>query len=354
MLGTRGIGLSHIYLDNKIEGFSNVAAGMVIRAIGHGLKIGYVDCSSGSTKFVNFLENLCLSYSFVKKFGSFHIEVFRFNSKNNRINKSILPLVEFQTVSEDIFWDSILNFDLIIFDNFDLEKINQYKIKNILENRGINSEIVFTTKDPKVFENLKSQFDFAVKYTYKKNPLLSTSRNIINLNGTSRGKSSYSYGYLLRKFFEKNDVKLIYFDREGNFYGERLFFQALKKWMQENSFYGSLDFVVTGAKRFEGRKFRQGINDEDIREAKEGLMLLKTSIKKQTPVLAEDLLNVVNNGTLREEEVEEAISEVNRELIITGKESTKKISSLSNIEITVEDLNQGLRNNKETRKGIDF
>lgn len=354
MLGTRAIGLSHIYYDKNIGGFSNVAAGMVIRAIGHGLRIAYIDCSSSAKKFTNFLENLCLSHSFVKSFSSFHIEIFSFLQSRGKISKSILPLVEFHNITEDIFWNTINKFDLIVFDNFNLDLISEYKITNILENREINSEIVFTTSSESDFKKIRDKFDFGISFTYTKNPLLSSSRNIINIQGESRGKSTYSYGHILRKFFEKKDVKMIYFDKEGNFYGEKIFFKALKKWMDEHSFYGSLDYVSTGYKRYEGRKYRDTIVTEDIKEAENGLMLLETSIKKQTPVLAEDLSNVVINNIIPIEKAEKILEQVNRELIITGKVSPKNFLKLSNIVIDVKDFNLDKRSNKETRKGIDF
>ena len=45
MTKTRTIGLNHIYLDTNIENYSNIAVGYILRALGHGLKVAYIDFS---------------------------------------------------------------------------------------------------------------------------------------------------------------------------------------------------------------------------------------------------------------------------------------------------------------------
>ena len=97
MINLRTYGLNHIYFDENIEDFSNVAVGLIIRALGHGLKIAYIDCSNTASKFTNFLENLSLSNSFIKKFDRFLIDIYRFKS-DKIMSKTILPLVEFTNI----------------------------------------------------------------------------------------------------------------------------------------------------------------------------------------------------------------------------------------------------------------
>lgn len=353
MFGTRAYGLSHAYLDTKIESNSNVAAGLLIRALGHGLRVAYVDVSGKATKFINFLENLSLSYSFVKKFERFHIEIFTFKA-NDKVSKSILPAVEFYSITEGIFWDSLSKYDLVIFDNVNFDKVNKFKIQNFLSSKDHESEVVFTFSNIKEFDQVKDLFDLVSIYDYKSNPILTSNKNIINITGNGKGKSTYSFGFILKKFMAKNDVKLVYFDKGGDFYGERVFFFGLKKWCIENNLYGKFDFVATGLKRFDGKSFRFENVPGDIKEAKEGLMLLKTSLKKQTPVIGEELNTTIKTGLLDKNEVLETLKSVDNELMITGRYSPKEFIDISNIVIEVQEVKHYASNRHGVRKGIDF
>lgn len=353
MIGTRVIGQNHIYLDEKIEGYSNIAVGLLLRAVGHGLKVAYVDVCSKATKFTNFLENLSLSYSFVKKFDRLHVETFVFK-ENDKISKAIIPLVEFYSINNDIFWKSIGKFDLVIFDNVTLEHISQAKIKSFMENKDPNEEAVFIFSDKKGFNKVKDDFDLISELKYTTNNSLISKSNITNITGNGKGKSTFSFGYLLRGFIAKADVKLVYFDKGGDFYGERFFFNAIKKWSKENNLYGTFDYVATGMRRFDGQKFRFENIDEDIREAKEGLMLLKTALKKQTPVIAEELNTTIRTGLLKLDEVLEVVDSAENELLITGRYSPKEILDRSGTIVEVNEIKHYSKSGKGVRKGIDF
>ncbi len=354
MITGRANGLAHIYLDKSLDQFSNVAVGLLARATGAGLKVAYIDIQNTATRFTNFLENLCLNYTFPRRFDRLHIETFSFKEKN-KIAKGIIPLVEFYNIDEKMFWNSLKSFDLIIFDNADLNIISKFSIISFLENKPIDTEVVFTLSDEKQFNEIKDYFDLIS--IYKNIPLqkgVIGTKNIFTITGNGKGKSTYSFGYLLRNFINKKDVKLIYFDKGGNFYGERTFFEALKKWSKENTLYGKFDYVGTGLPRFDGRTFRFDNLPEDIREAKEGLMLLKTALKKQTPVIAEELATTIKTRLLKIEDILPIINEVTHELVITGRYAPKEIIELSNKIIEVEDIKHYASNGYGVRKGIDF
>ena len=290
MQNTRDYGLNHIYFDENAKDYSNVSVGLLLRAIGHGLKIAYVNCSGNSNKFTNFLENLSLSYSFTKKIPSFHMDIFTFK-KDGKISRTFIPSVEFNTINEDLFYKIINDYDLIIYDLISFDKISEYKISNLLSSKKENTEIIITTNSYGEFEKIKNKFDLVSIYKRTNNKLLGKKENIINITGNGKGKSTYSFGLIIRNFIEKQDVKLVYFDKGGDFYGERVFFEALKRWAKENNMYGKFDYVSTGCQRFDGTTFRFENNPQDIKEAKEGLMLLKTSLKLQTPVIARTKYN---------------------------------------------------------------
>lgn len=351
MLSTRAHGLSHLYFDPEIDGFSSISVGMLVRALGAGLSIAYVDVQGTGKKFTNFLENLSLSHSFTRKFDKFHVECFDL-SKGSKISKSILPLVEFYSIDDSMFWSSLDKFDCVIFDNITLKSISKYKIQNFLQNRSHDTEVLFTCKEEKEVKQISEFFDYNITLEYKKSPLLNTHKNIMAIYGGGRGKSTFSFGYIVKSFFEKKNVKLVYFDKHGSHYSERIFFSALKKWISEHSIYGSFDFVETGLKRLEGKNIRLEITEEDKTEARDALMLLKTALKKQTPVVAEELNDAIEKGLIDVKEVLPLLENTSNELVITGEKVPKGLQS--HITSHVKLISEKAPTEKSLRKGIDF
>lgn len=351
MINSRTIGLNHIYFDKNIDGYSNLAVGIFIRSLGHGLRVCYVDVSSGATKFINFLENLSLSKSFTKSFNRINSDIFTFK-KNGMLSKSIIPEVEFSMITKQMFLNSIRNYDILIFDNCDLEKFSEKEICNILKNKNQLSEIIFTFSEEKIYNKLKKYFEIETTYDYKKQSNLFSNSKIVDITGYGRGKSLFSFGYIIRNFIAKKDVKLIYFDKDEFYYGEMNFFKALKNWSKLNNLYGSFDFVITGFQRHFGLNFRQENVKEDYFEAKEALMLLKTAIKKQTPVIADELNTVISKGLIDKSEVLEILKQVENELLITGSNSHKEILNIASTIIEVKEIKE--LKNIGVKLGIDF
>ena len=352
MYSTRAIGQAHIYLDSGLIGFSNMSTGLLVRAIGHGLKVAYVDVGGEASKFTNFLENASLSHSFVKKFDRLHIEIFQFK-KNNKVAKAIIPSVEFYTINESMFWDSFKGFDLVIFENSNFEKVSKEKMINFLKNRDTNLEVVFTMKDSKEFDEVKDYFDLVSKYNYHENKGFGL-RDIFVITGNGKGKSTYGFGYMIRNFIEKKDVKLVYFDKGGDFYGERVFFDALKPWSKQNKIYGDFDYVATGMKRFDGRTFRFENVEGDFREAKEGLMLLRTALKKQSPVIADEINTTIQTGLLELKDLLKVLDEVKNQLVMTGRYCPPEVFKVAKRIVEVEEVKHYLATGQQVRKGIDF
>lgn len=353
MFDARIKGLTHAYLDEKQDGYSNVAAGLLTRAVGHGLKVAYVDVKSSASRFFNFLENICISHFFVKNFSRLHIETFSF--KNSKIQRGILPVVEFYTIDSKIFWNSLENFDLVIFDNFEFrEDIDKYAVLNFINSKNPMTETIFVFSSKKDFNEIKDNFDLVSEYKYTNNAGLLSKKNIYNLTGEGKGKSTYSFGFIIREFINKKDVKLIYFDKGGNFYGEKIFFNNLKKWSTQNRFYGKFDYVTTGLARFDGQSFRFENTPADEKEAKEGLMLLKTALRKQTPVIAEELNTTIHTGLLTTKEVRDVLENVENELLITGRYAPKSLLDISSKIIEVIEHKHYIKKGYGVKKGIDF
>ncbi len=348
-------GHSHIYLDEELDKFSNLALGLFIRAMGHSLRIAYVDVSNSASKITNFFENLSLNYSFIKNFNRINMDIYTFKSKN-LISKSILPAVEFNSINRELFFKSILNlendYDLIIFDNFNLDIISKEEIEILLK-KNLRTEIVFVLSKKDEYNSIKDLMNFKIKYNYKNKNNLISNNKIIYIFGDGRGKSIYSFGYIIRNFINKKDVKLIYFDKGDYINGELIFFNALKKWSIMNDLYGKFDFVVNGAKRYlNNNEFRNETNTLDKKEAEEALMLLKSSLKFQNPVIADELGKVMNMELLEKNQVFEILKNVKNELLITGDKISKDLDSISNQTILVE--NENNFNRDFMKKGIDY
>jgi ATP:corrinoid adenosyltransferase len=320
---------TYIYYDKKIEDFSNICTGYLIRSIGEGLNIAYIDCLSKAIKLTSFIENLSLSYSFRKNLYRFHADMFSLKDEK-KVSKTIIPQVEFSAITYEMFYNSLNNYDIILIDNYDSLKIPSIKINALLKNKNPKTQIVLCTNKKEDFNLIKENFNYKINCEYKENQGLISKKGLINIYGNFDGKSMYALGYLMRSFISKKDVKLIYFDKGDDIYGDAFFFSQLKKWNIENTMYGNFDFVKTGIKRYKFGNFRDDITFFDIKEAKDGLMLLTTALKKQTPVVADELNDMITKGMLDEQEVINILKNIKNELLITGKNSTSKIKDLSN------------------------
>ena len=118
--------------------------------------------------------------------------------------------------------------------------------------------------------------------------------------------------------------------------------------------YGKFDGVSTGLSRFDGKKFRFENVESDLREAKDGLMLLKTALKKQTPVIADELLTTFKTGLLEIDEVLPILEEINNQVVLTGRYLPKEIAEISDIVIEILEKKHYIDEGKGVRKGIDF
>lgn len=313
---------TYIYFDENIKDFSNLAAGLLTRGLGQGVRIAYVDSSNTAKKLTNFIENFSLNYSFVKNLNINTMGIF--SPKNEMIvTKTLLPQVEYLNMTRDMFWKDLINYDLIILDNLTLKEFKKIKIISLLKNKNLKTQIIAITKEKNTFEELKDEFNHSIKCKYKKSNSLTKVKGITSVFGNANGKSTFAYGELLRGFLYKADVKLIYFNKAEDFYGDVTFFKHFKKWQKENSFYGSFDYVQTGVKP----------QNKDINlkkeEANQALMLLKTALKKQSPVVADEILNIINEEIIDINEIIKILSETKNQIILTGNEIERNIENLS-------------------------
>ena len=336
----RTYGLTHAYLDTEIKEFSNVACGLLVRALGANLRVCYL----------NFNSTLL---------SDFFMEIFNSNSFDNVNN------VTFYEKNAKINLDNLNNYDLVLFDNFSFENISKDKILDFFKNKNKNLEVVFVFSNKNELEEIKEKFDLISYYQYNRNnyDLKGDTNSIFNSNnfnlrynitGNGKGKSTYSFGYLIRNYIEKKDVALVYFDKGGDFYSERDFFNALEKFSQKNSSYGKFNFFVSGNVRFDGENFRFKNCEEDIVEAKRGLELIRDNLVEKDLIVLEELNSTISLKLLNLDEVMYILNFLKSEVMITGRYSPKNLVSISNCLIEVIDIKHYSSKGHLVRKGIDF
>lgn len=277
----RKIGQNHLYFEPDSEHVSNVLCGLFMRAMGHGLSVAFVDCSQKAQKFKNFFENSCISHSFKKQFEHFNSAFFTIEN-TEKVKVLSLPQVEYLTLTHDQFWKVLERYDVVLFDNLQFETLSKYALISYLTSKPEKQELCLQTTSKQIYTEFEPHTHLVTQYLKKtkKEQTLSSKKNLICLTGNGKGKSTWSFGYLFNHFLNKQNVKLIYFDKGGDYYGEKHFFTAVKQWSKQHPLYGTFDFVTTGKPRFNGETFRFENTPEDINEAKEGIELLRTALKK--------------------------------------------------------------------------
>ncbi len=336
------LGRKHCYLVPKEE-CSCIALGSLIRAIGT-LNVAYINKSFGEVKTL--FENLSLNSNLknIKKKISFIVK------KKKNFEVSLLPDLEIINIPFSNLIKHLQNWDLIIIDNAE-EIFTPLAILNLI-NRLQDKEIMIFLNNKKKLEELHENFNLVSEIRTSINKCLYRINNTSGIIGNGKGKTTYSYGLLLKKLIKKEACRFIAFDKGGDFYSEKLFFEILKRFSKNNKYY-DFDYVYTGAIRFTGKKFRIGANEEDKNEALEGLRLLKTVLRKPFFVIADELINAIRTGLITLDQFLEIIENSKGRLVLTGR-SKSYITKYLNIIIEVKEVKHYLKEGKGVIKGIDY
>lgn len=341
MTRLRAEGLNQIYLDEtKDDTNSNISAGFLIRSSGAGLRTAYIDCDKTSRKFINLLENLSLITGFKNNISKFHIEIFSFKNQN-LMQKTLLPLVEYYNISKIKLKEELLNFETIIIENLDFENISLEILKQLIRDKNILTELIVITKSKEIYNKIKDLFQISIEVS-RSNFLQKFSRFTI-LEKSFYGQTQYLLGYITRKYLQKKDIKYISFKKNIK-NSEEPFLRELKKIHTNILNYGKFDYVYLNLQTLQDEKPK-------IKEIENQLMLLETSIKKQSIIIVENLFDILITDEIREKVIE-ILSESKNELLISTQ-------NLDWRKMDIEDYNTIIfknKNNKEfpIRFGIDF
>lgn len=325
----RNKGLSTLIIDNQ-KTISEIFLGIILRATAHGLKIALVDTNNSSTKYIQALENFSLSKEFKKKFKKIHIETF--SKTPTGISRGILPVVEYQTISADMMYRELYKFDIVLIDHPDSSFLQSSKTLSLLKNKREETEIFISTST-KPFTTIASQVDSIITQEITTQKSLLSNPSISLITPTPWG-NLYSYGRMFLEFLKKEQVKYIAFDKADLFYGEHIFFDAIKIWKKHHKLYGEFDYLVTGIPRHTGPQLRTFSTPADKKEASEGLELLKTSLKKQTPVVIDNIDEAIKHELLSKENILDVIKKSSKEVLIPTTLLIEEITPLAGKTIT--------------------
>lgn len=138
--------------------------------------------------------------------------------------------------------------------------------------------------------------------------------------GDGKGKTTCSLGLAIRAVGAKKRVAFVQFDKgfaEGNeHYSERAVLRTIE----------FISFFPTGCERMlPDDKFRFGVTDDDLREAKRGLALGESAIQdgRYYLVVLDEILSALSYGMVTEADVKKVIAAWDRkplsELVMTGR-----------------------------------
>jgi cob(I)alamin adenosyltransferase len=171
--------------------------------------------------------------------------------------------------------------------------------------------------------------------------------------GDGKGKTTAGLGLAMRALGRGMRVRIIYFDKGGDNYGERKILDELK-----NKF--SVSYEVTGLDRIDSvtKVFRFGVNNEDRQEAIRGLELVKKIfIDNDCDLLILDELN--STLGLKMLEVKEVLEVLdlkpeNMEVVMTGRNCPDEVLERADLVTEMKMIKHYFEKGVKARKGIEF
>ena len=317
----------YLFLDENSEkdSLSEITAGIILKSLGMGIKVAYIDFSNNSKKLINFFENICISKKFISEFKNFLIDCFTFKNelKKNEIsfNCSHLPQVEFSTISFEKLKEKISQYNLVIIENFNSNLMSEKNFKLFLDE--ISCDTICITKNLNIYNFLKSNFNHKLKISSFCQKTIFSNSNLNLIVGKKFGSTTLACGLALKFFIEKKEVKWISFIKKNNYF-EESFFIGLKKF-KPSKIYGSFDFVIN-------KKYNLMDKKKDTLESFE---VLKTATKKNNYTFADEFLNSEVLEKIEKNKIVDFIKNLQNFCILTGKKDISFIEKYAENKIEI-------------------
>jgi len=172
--------------------------------------------------------------------------------------------------------------------------------------------------------------------------------------GDGKGKTTAALGLAIRALAQGLKVKIVYFDKGGDFYGERKILDLLANNYQ-------ISYQATGLSRFDPttHKFRFGVTDGDKEEGKKALEIVKqifANANYPDLLILDEINPAITLGIIELTEVLEILQlrPKDLELVLTGRSVCSEIIALADLVTEMKPLKHYFDQGVEARKGIEY
>ncbi len=176
--------------------------------------------------------------------------------------------------------------------------------------------------------------------------------------GDGKGKTTAALGTAIRALAIGKRVAIVYFDKGGRHYSERVFLDWLKD--QKHQSGGSIIYVATGLDRIdpETGRFRFGVLPEDRAEAEKGLTAADEFVKSGNYdlVVLDEINSTISLGMLTVGPVVKLLKDKpkNLEVICTGRNAPLEIIELADLVTEMKLVKHYLYHGVAAREGLDY
>jgi cob(I)alamin adenosyltransferase len=176
---------------------------------------------------------------------------------------------------------------------------------------------------------------------------------ILVITGNGKGKTTSALGTVMRAAGWGKRVAIVFFDKGGDYYGER---KAL------DSFKGKIDVYNFGLKRFDEKtnKFRFKNTEADKAEAKKGIEKILTLYKKNKDyflIICDELITCLNCGLADDESVRNLVTECPKDthLLLTGRSAPDWLIEKADLVSDIKEVKHYFKGkNISAIKGLDY
>lgn len=168
--------------------------------------------------------------------------------------------------------------------------------------------------------------------------------------GDGKGKTTAALGLSIRAASQGLKVGIIYFDKGGDYYGERKILDELKKFDIHYRAFGL-------ARMSEGKGFRFNNIPEDLVEAKKALEQTASWMHEDFDLLILDEINTtVKTGLLNIEDIVKLLKQKpeHLELVLTGRYCPAEIINLADLVTEMTLVKHYFFQGQKARRGIEF
>lgn len=168
--------------------------------------------------------------------------------------------------------------------------------------------------------------------------------------GDGKGKTTASLGLAIRAASQGFKVGIIYFDKGGDYYGERKLLTELEKF--------KLHYRAFGMPRMtENKGFRFPNIPEDLAEGQKALNQARQWMSEDFDLLVLDEINTtVKTGLLKLEDIVNLIKQkpANLELVLTGRYCPPEILDLADLVTEMTPVKHYFYQGQKARRGIEY